>query len=251
MSVFGEYGKFYDLLNKDKDYRQEVSYIRHLIDRYHPSGKSVLELGCGTGIHAQLLQQRGLHVTGIDSSEEMLKVARTRLNGSDLRFLHGDILDFKNEHCYDVAISLFHVMSYMNETGKLKMAFENAEKHLHPHGIFIFDCWHGDAVLAQPPHSREKKHEDDHVAVRRVSHPEWIKEKNLVHVHFDIEITDKILKEVRKISETHSMRYWFKNEIEEALNNSGFELLRDEEWLSGKDLSGETWNACYIARKIN
>jgi predicted TPR repeat methyltransferase len=250
MSAFGEYSSYYDLLNQGKDYREEVSYVRHLIDKYHPHGKTVLELGCGTGIHAALLQQRGLHVTGIDKSAEMLKIARSKLNGSDLKFIEGDILDFRTHHRFDIVVSLFHVMSYMNNTGDLRKAFDTAGSHLESHGLFIFDCWHGPAVMAQQPHIRTRRYENAELLIERTSHPEWLREKNTVNVRFEITISDKKSSGKKNISELHPMRYWFSNEIEESLNHCGFELLAGEEWLSAKELDEESWNACYIARKL-
>jgi SAM-dependent methyltransferase len=42
-------------------------------------GERLLDIGCGVGIHLQLFQQRGLDVTGLDASPEMLEAARERL----------------------------------------------------------------------------------------------------------------------------------------------------------------------------
>ncbi|MEW6726737.1 class I SAM-dependent methyltransferase [Desulforudis sp. 1088] len=44
-------------------------------------GERVLDAGCGTGRLALLMAQMGLSVTGIDSSEAMLEVAREKLAG--------------------------------------------------------------------------------------------------------------------------------------------------------------------------
>lgn len=251
MEAFKSYSAYYDLIYRDKDYRGEVSYVRHLIDRYSPSGKSVLELGCGTGRHAVLLQQRGLHVTGVDKSAGMLQLARNRLNGSDLKFLEGDILNFRSNTQYDIVVSLFHVMSYMNGKEDLKAAFTTAFEHLQEGGIFIFDCWHGPAVLNDPPVSRQKKFEDETLEVKRRSYPEWMKEKNLVNVRFEVEILEKQTGNVTCIEELHPMRYWFEDEIAETLGLSGFSLLSAQEWLSGGALSDRSWNACYVARKLS
>jgi 2-polyprenyl-6-hydroxyphenyl methylase/3-demethylubiquinone-9 3-methyltransferase len=48
------------------------------------SGKRVLDIGCGGGILAEALAQRGAGVTGIDMAEQSLKVARLHLHESDL-----------------------------------------------------------------------------------------------------------------------------------------------------------------------
>jgi len=47
-------------------------------------GKSVVDIGCGGGILAEALAQRGARVTGIDMAELSLKVARLHLHESGL-----------------------------------------------------------------------------------------------------------------------------------------------------------------------
>jgi len=46
---------------------------------------TVLDAGCGTGRHAARLLAAGHEVIGVDSSPEMLAVARAKLPGADLR----------------------------------------------------------------------------------------------------------------------------------------------------------------------
>src|SRR5689334_20031013 len=40
------------------------------------AGKSVLDVGCGGGILAESMQERGARVTGIDLSDQALKIAQ-------------------------------------------------------------------------------------------------------------------------------------------------------------------------------
>jgi 2-polyprenyl-6-hydroxyphenyl methylase/3-demethylubiquinone-9 3-methyltransferase len=55
------------------------------IDRHAPlAGKAVLDVGCGGGILAEAMAQRGARVTGIDLSEKGLKVAELHLLESKL-----------------------------------------------------------------------------------------------------------------------------------------------------------------------
>ena len=67
-NVFAKYSEYYDLIYTDKDYQKEVDYIDQLIQKYHPKAKTILDLGCGTGVHANLLAAKGYRVMGIDLS---------------------------------------------------------------------------------------------------------------------------------------------------------------------------------------
>ena len=55
-------------------------------------GRSILDVGTGTGRAARLLRAKGADVTGVDASEEMLAVARRRAaeEGTAVRFELGD-----------------------------------------------------------------------------------------------------------------------------------------------------------------
>ena len=44
------------------------------------------------------------------------------------------------------------------------------------------------------------------------------------------------------------MRYFFKPEIENIANQSGFEILHAEEWMTGTPIEQNTWGACFILK---
>ena len=74
---------------------------------------SVLDVGTGTGRAAFAIAKRGAHVTGVDASAEMLKVAQKHAEDASLniKFLRGDAhaLDFADQSC-DVVVSLRMLM---------------------------------------------------------------------------------------------------------------------------------------------
>ena len=118
MKIFNSYAQYYDLLYKDKDYQQETNYLLNLIDKYQPEAKSILEMGCGTGMHAELIAKRNFNVHGIDQSAEMVARAIKHskslnlFSEDQLSFSVGDIRSYRSKKKYDVVLSLFHVMSY-------------------------------------------------------------------------------------------------------------------------------------------
>jgi len=64
MENFQLYGRYYDLLYKDKDY--ESDYVAKSLLTHQPRTKSILELGCGSGSHAYFLSKNGFEVTRIE-----------------------------------------------------------------------------------------------------------------------------------------------------------------------------------------
>src|SRR4051812_48823482 len=134
MSVFAAYSRYYDLLYRDKDYAAEARYVHELVQQHHPAARTMLDLGCGTGRHAQLLSQHGYALTGVDLSEEMLKVARAA--SPALGFVQGDVRTVRLGKTFDVVASLFHVMSYQTTNADLCAALDTIREHLAPGGLF-------------------------------------------------------------------------------------------------------------------
>jgi len=247
MKVFGNYASYYNLLYQDKDYQGEAGYIYSLIDRYAPDSVSVLELGCGTGRHALLLAEKGLEVHGIDMSHDMLAEAREQASAvSDdifgrISLAQGDVRTWRCDQRFDVALSLFHVMSYQTTNQDLYDAFSTASTHLKSEGVFIFDCWYGPAVLAERPEVRVKRLENDEIQVIRIAEPDLFPNGNYVDVNYHVFVRDKATDEVTEIREKHSMRYLFYPEVEK--------LLAAEEWMSGREPGLDTWGVCFVAQK--
>jgi ubiquinone/menaquinone biosynthesis C-methylase UbiE len=76
-----------------KDYDRGIQFLtlgniqrirEKIADDYVHKGAHVLEIGCGTGVLAQMMAQRGAVVTGIDASPRMLAEAEIRV--SDAKF---------------------------------------------------------------------------------------------------------------------------------------------------------------------
>jgi len=258
VSVFRHYAGYYDLFYRSKSYDLEADYVCRLLKKHSGNPESVLDLGCGTGRHAEELARRGYKVHGIDRSPEMVKQAQERAAGlpSDLRdrlsFAPGDARDVRTGTTYDAVISLFHVVSYQNGNDGVIAMFSTAAKHLRggsKGGIFVFDCWYGPAVLTDLPHVRTRRMSDDRIDVIRIAEPVMHPNDNIVDVNYTVLITDRAGKTTDEIHETHSMRYFFRPELELMLEQAGFELVSAQEWLSDRPLDFNTWNGVFVGRK--
>jgi SAM-dependent methyltransferase len=256
LKIFSNYAQYYDLLNQQKDYIQEVDYIISLLNKFAPDASNLLDLGCGTGLHAINLAENGYHIIGVDQSQDMIDIAHERLNtlprsiSNLLNFNIGDIRTYSINQSFDVVISLFHVISYQVTNSDINKSFNTVSKHLKPGGIFIFDCWYGPAVLSDKPYKRNKKFEDDAIVINRQAKPDIHPLKNQVDVHFDIKITDKQTGKSENIDEIHKMRYMFNPEIELLLKMNKLKLLHSEKWLTGDEPDFDSWYVTFICKRI-
>ncbi len=248
MSVFKTYSNYYDLLYSDKDYSKEIAYIHELIkENGGSSTSSILDLGCGTGRHAFLLEKIGYSIAGVDLSQEMIDVAlKNKGSNSAINFYQGDVRYFKIDRAFDVVTSLFHVASYQNSNEDIDNFFETAYRHLNSGGLFIFDFWHGPGVLLDPPVTRIKRMENHDIKVLRLAEPMMHFDKNIVDVCYEIRIKDKTTNEETVLNETHPMRYLFLPEIMQFAKK--FKLLNAYRWLSFRKLNDD-WTGVVVLQK--
>lgn len=249
MSSFNKYAEYYNLLYKDKDYLSEVNYIVDLFRKF--SGKKVktiLDLGCGTGLHDSVLANKGFSITGVDLSERMIEIAQ-KSNTKNTQFMQADVRDFHLEQKFDAVISLFHVASYQTTNEDFEKYLKTAYNHLEEGGLFIFDFWYGPAVLTDRPSVRIKNIENEYTSITRISEPSLYPNDNIVDVKFNVLIENNLSNQLEKIEELHRMRYWFLPELLYFIKKSGFTFVNGFEWLTMKNLSFKSWNGVIIVEK--
>lgn len=253
MANFDEYAAYYDLLYRDKDYAGEAGFIHELVTEYAPQAKSLLELGCGTGLHAQLLAEKGYSIHGVDISPTMIARAGQRLLETDSRsrlsFEEADIRTVRVGRKFDGAISLFHVISYQTSNEDVLAAFRSAAGHLEEGGIFIFDIWYGPAVLTQRPEVRIKRMNSAAHHVVRISEPTLDPNNCICDVDFTVFVSTTDGVETKVVSERHRMRYFFLPELKFLLDAAGFQLEASFEWITRNRPASDTWGVCILARK--
>ncbi|MGM9506789.1 class I SAM-dependent DNA methyltransferase [Larkinella sp. GY13] len=245
---FNTYSKYYDLLYKDKDYRKEANYVIGLLHKFQHTASSILELGSGSGAHAEYFCSAGYVVVGIERSQEMIEVSRQK-KMANFKVIRADITDFALERSFDVSVSLFHVLSYLTDNSSLIRTFQLTALHLVEGGLFIFDVWYTPAVLTLKPETRIKRLEDDDVHITRIAESTMHVNRNVVDVNYEVHLRNKATDETKTILETHPMRHFSIPEIELLALHTGFELLRAEEFVTGLPLSISTWGACFVLRK--
>jgi SAM-dependent methyltransferase len=209
--------------------------------------RRVLDLGCGTGRHAEQLIRRGYEVVGVDASEAMLEAARARLPGAT--FVDGDIKSVSLEAEFDAALLMFAVLGYQLSNADVLAALGTARRHMRAGGVLFFDVWYGPAVLAQRPTDRVRVQTvGGNERVLRMATPALDTRAHACTVQYHVWRLsgDRVLEEA---SEQHRMRYFFPLELELLLQCAGFDLLR----LGGfpdldEEPSESTWNVAVIAR---
>jgi SAM-dependent methyltransferase len=253
MTYSGKHAEYYDLFYKDKPYREEAEYVLALIRARRAEVGTILDLGCGTGLRCLELARRGFTVCGVDQSVSMLAAARQHLAAARdisveiVDFQAGDITAFRTKSRHDAVISQFHVFSYLTTETALKQAVECSFANLNPGGVFLFDYWHGPGVIKDPPVVRSKIAENANLRVKRTVTPEHLPDQHLVKLTVSLQVTEKDGGTVSEGEETYTLRYWFPNELEEALRSAGFKEIQHYAWMTRSAPGPEAWQACTVA----
>lgn len=252
-SVFDAYAAYYDLLYKDKDYSTETHFVHELLVKHGVrENASLLELGCGTGMHAEEFARLAYRVHGVDLSPKMVEAANSRKLKEfvkQLEFAVGDLRTLDTGKTFDAVVSLFHVASYQITNVDISAMFKTAAKHLKPDGVFLFDCWYGPAVLTNRPVARTKRIGDGKIQVLRTAEPVMHPNENVVDVNYTVKVMGEGNEPVSEFHEKHRMRYLFSPEIELMLNLAGMRLVDCVEWLTADAPGFESWTATFVAAK--
>ncbi len=253
MTVFLDYARYYDLLYQDKDYASEQRYIQGLINNELGDIATVLDLGCGTGSHAECFAKQGVHVDGVDISENMLNLAREKqallpaATAKNLNYIQADVRSLELNNRYDVVMSLFHVASYQTEDDDIKSYLASASKHCSEKGLFLFDFWYGPAVVKDPPTNRNKTIPVEKGYLLRETRAQMDETNNTIMVDFTLQHFIDNKPQGDAISEQHHMRYFFTEELSSFLNQAGMQLNACYRWLTTEPASDDAWYAIAIA----
>ena len=134
------FASVYDQLMDDRLFPRWKEYtIKHIPQK----GSSILELASGSGDLSILLKKAGYHVQGIDLSEEMLTIAKTKQTeaGVEIPLFQTDMRDLSHFTTYDGIISFGDSLCYLPTPEDLKQVFRQVYEHLNESGVFLFDVF--------------------------------------------------------------------------------------------------------------
>lgn len=100
-------------------------------------GERVLDIGCGTGETVIAAMAAGAAVTGVDISQPMLDLARSRVGAGNAQLILADAAQYHDQTGFDLIISRFGVMFFDDPIA----AFTNIKANLRSGGRMIFACW--------------------------------------------------------------------------------------------------------------
>ncbi len=99
-----------------------------------PRGRTVLDVGCGTGFFTAYYLERGGRVTGLDIAPT--SVARLSERHPGARFLLGDVSEVAIEDRYDI-VNAFDVLYHITDDAKWEAAVRHLARATGPKGTML------------------------------------------------------------------------------------------------------------------
>ena len=142
--IYSLIAPIYDEVNKDINYSEWADFFEQIFERELVTRPElVLDLGCGTGKMTLEIAKRGYDMTGVDSSPEMLDIARESAEilkkEQDVLWLCQDMRNFELYGTVDVVVSCLDCINHLTSAKDLRKCFSLVHNYLIPDGLFIFD----------------------------------------------------------------------------------------------------------------
>lgn len=183
----------------------------------------VLDVACGEGRYARALATRGIRVTGVDISRDLLAEAKERspiLPGSP-QYVHRDMRRLPFQGQFDGAISMFTSFGYFDDDDQDLATFRGVARSLVPGGRFVLDFMNDAKVRSTLVPEETRRVDSMNVTIRR-----WIDE--------DASSGPRVEKRVEGVSAHtglveievyESVRLYTPTEVDALLEKAGFETV--------------------------
>jgi len=197
---------------------KETRFINKVIGDQAPL--KILDIGCGSGMHADRLQKLGHDVTGIDLNKNMVRYAKEHY--PDCTFLEMNMTDigqFKDK--FDVIICICTTLCYVTDNDALDKFLKDVSELLNPGGKFIFDVFNPIAYLEKLPfdgnYFGESKEGYTEAGLKLIAHHEIDEASQILTETKTVETEDGKLN-----SNVTKFRMFFPQEIRYLLSRGDF-----------------------------
>jgi SAM-dependent methyltransferase len=186
--------------------------------------KVLLDIACGEGSFAVAMARRGMRVTGVDRSAEMLShaAARASVERVATRLVRVDMRSLCFFSAFDLVTCWYDSLNYLLAESELQRAFAGVFAALKPGGLFVFDMntIYGLAVLWQRSQASVELDTAGHFLVAMPSYDIERSVASLRLVGFAKHDADW-----ERVDEVHHERGYTMTQIRESIASAGLREL--------------------------
>ena len=229
--MFTESAELYDLIYSTiRDYGAEAEQVDVRLRDLKPNCRTILDVACGTGEHARLLEARfGYKVDGLDLSPAFVSIAHRKLPGR--LFVVGDMAAFHLERRYDAVICLGSSIGYLLSLETVQRALECFRAHLSDDGVLIVEPWLSPEQL-ESGYRSTRTVESPTVKVVREQTTELVGRVSRLRFDYTIESHGR----TRRTTELHELGLFTVAELQSTFAAAGLQARHDPYGLNGRGL---------------
>ena len=141
------YAEFYAL--EMNEFTEDILFYQNNI----PPESTILELGCGTGRISRSLSKTAKSVTGLDLSQEMLKLASCNSN-SPVNYVCMDMCEMAFLQTFDFILIPYNTLNLLQTESQIIACLRQVHKLLQTDGILLFQIY---VVPDKPMHQENNE----------------------------------------------------------------------------------------------
>jgi SAM-dependent methyltransferase len=138
---------YYHILYRNRDEEEAAGFIRTLIKYLAPKSDShFLDLACGKGRYSRTINRAGFEVTGVDLSEENIRIA-ARHGNDRLHFTRHDMREPVAYEKFDFVVNLFTSFGYFKSLEENERVITAISKEVKSKGKVVLDFMNVETVI--------------------------------------------------------------------------------------------------------
>ncbi len=128
INIYERFAYFYVKGTYPQYSERMVELLPAVLERFGAKPQTILDIACGEGTFAVAMAKKGLQVTGVDLSPQMLQFARKRAEQENVKveFILQDMRSLTFEERFDLATCWFDSLNYLLELEDLERTFAGA-----------------------------------------------------------------------------------------------------------------------------
>lgn len=152
MGFYEEIATYYDTMTRFQERMPgEMAMLKTWIERYQ--FRSVIDIACGTGLHAIILARLGIRTIGVDISAMMLEMARAHAREMDIEiaWIQASMEQARSkiQGKYDAVFCLGNSLPHLLNHAALQSAVQSFYSLLSPGGIAAIQLLNYHRILAE------------------------------------------------------------------------------------------------------
>jgi len=227
-------------LPNDEELDEELDFIFNVLNL--DEGSVILDLCCGQGRHTNGLAESGYFVIGLDSSRELLNIAKDS-SYENACFIEGDMRDIplKRNSC-DAVINMFTSYGFFDDEENLKV-LKCVSSVLKRKGKFLLDYWNPYTVPQ----------------LDNVKNWWWIDEKTLSLAEAIYDFPNGRLQDKRTIIDfkkgsiqksVRNIRFYTLPELDKMLKSVGMRIVETFGDIDGRNYDADSRRLITLSEKI-